>query len=648
MGLNSQSGAGANANAPPPALALNASSTRGTTEAIIQPVVEAPSPVVAAPAAASVPAPFPQPSPLMASAALVATQAQVQDVGVRRLRSQSMEEEALSVAPPLTRARARSPSIEEIDLTSVLSSPPLSPLLAVSSPAISVVLVHFLPAADPDSEGLRLWRVRVHDARRLHAPRTDGTMRLSAPTTQKGAIFLLRIIPYLRAASRGRRIERPSEPDCSFSIQDLAQFVHPTYRGYSIGAGTGQGPERETIELALETLLQQQDIRLFRQLGDTFTLDISPYASATDWNRRDRAFTFGFLLFILFFVCGSFPTNIHFSLIYAALSRSDGLNLALSPELIARFDSGAAGTLGIWVRLLRSSSSVDQVVAAIHAVNSDDAPVLQLLLDTYGCQQREPVHHLTDRLLTGNLSLSELTGNLFSTYFFGIGQADLLRAQDMMDFCAGFDWALGGGKSPTKLLSQGASTSLSPSTATVSLLDHRIESPADVLKHVKFYTDSEVGSHALYSTELQHRFIRFFLGSGRPDREEFSTLGGLHVEQEYGGGDCARVRRFFHLATGMRQLPPVTTDLRIEVSFHYGQIPPSASGMSAVEASSLQRVYPDFVYKSCSTGVQIWMNDYLRNILKEPVNVADSTQDTLFDCWMYMQVFGGGSSYTIL
>lgn len=63
--------------------------------------------------------------------------------------------------------------------------------------------------------------------------------------------------------------------------------------------------------------------------------------------------------------------------------------------------------------------------------------------------QRERVHHLTDRLTTGTLSLGELTGNIIGTYFFGIGQADILRTQDMRDFRAGFDWVIGGDLSPS-------------------------------------------------------------------------------------------------------------------------------------------------------------------------------------------------------
>lgn len=143
-------------------------------------------------------------------------------------------------------------------------------------------------------------------------------------------------------------------------------------------------------------MLQHDDIRLFRQLGSThaFTLDISPFANSSDRRRRDRAFTFGFLLFIILFLCNSFPANIHFSLIYAALSPTNGLDLKSSANLISCFDSEAVGTLDIWLRLVQASSSIDEVVSAIHEA-SDNGLALRLLLEEWGCERVRPICNIS-------------------------------------------------------------------------------------------------------------------------------------------------------------------------------------------------------------------------------------------------------------
>lgn len=88
----------------------------------------------------------------------------------------------------------------------------------------------------------------------------------------------------------------------------------------------------------------------------------------------------------MFSNCGSFPHNVHFPLIYAGLSRADGWNVQSSTEFISRFDSEAADTLRLWVDILRSSSSVSEVVAAIHA-DSRAGLTLRTFVEEYGCTQ---------------------------------------------------------------------------------------------------------------------------------------------------------------------------------------------------------------------------------------------------------------------
>ncbi|KZV59552.1 hypothetical protein PENSPDRAFT_672275 [Peniophora sp. CONT] len=186
--------------------------------------------------------------------------------------------------------------------------------------------------------------------------------------------------------------------------------------------------------------------------------------------------------------------------------------------------------------------------------------------------------------------------------------------QDVRDFLEGFDWHDDPVSSPVKvhrpllylLNARNSSESISLLTALTTLYNYCITNPNDILRFISFQSDSNDPAKRCFDKELAYRLFHFFRGRDQPLRPDFSTAGGRALEEAYGGDECARVWRFFHLATGMRQPPP-------------GQF----------------------------THIEIWVNDYLRNLLKEPFDFGNPGEVTLFDCWDYMQLFGAGARWAL-